>query len=90
MSVKNAEVFTASSAEEKPVKYDVSALDLRIGYIREVSRHPDADALYVEQIECGDEPGMLLFNQQQIVQKRTDTMICDRASYIMVLKHLAF
>ena len=34
MSVKNAEVFTASSAEEKPVKYDVSALDLRIGYIR--------------------------------------------------------
>ena len=35
----------------------MSKLDLRIGYIREVSRHPDADTLYVEEIECGDEPG---------------------------------
>merc|ERR1711910_274606 len=41
--------------EEKPV--DFSKLDLRVGYIREVSRHPDADSLYVEQIECGDQPG---------------------------------
>jgi len=43
--------------EKPPAAYDVSKLDLRIGYIREVARHPDADSLYVEQIECGDEPG---------------------------------
>ena len=40
---------------EKPV--NVSRLDLRIGKILEVSRHPDADALYVEKIDCGDSTG---------------------------------
>lgn len=33
---------------------DISRLDLRIGRIVEVSRHPDADSLYVEKIDCGD------------------------------------
>lgn len=42
-------------APEKPV--DVSRLDLRIGKIIEVDRHPDADALYVEKIDCGDPSG---------------------------------
>lgn len=28
-------------------------LDIRIGKIVEVSRHPDADALYVEKIDLG-------------------------------------
>lgn len=42
-------------APEKPL--DVSRLDLRIGRILEVSRHPDADALYVEKIDCGDPTG---------------------------------
>lgn len=40
---------------EKPI--DVSRLDLRIGKIVEVDRHPDADALYVEKIDCGDPTG---------------------------------
>lgn len=43
------------AAVEKPV--DVSRLDLRIGKIIEVDRHPDADALYVEKIDCGDSTG---------------------------------
>lgn len=30
-----------------------SRLDIRIGQIVEVSRHPDADALYVEKIDLG-------------------------------------
>lgn len=42
-------------APERPV--DVSRLDLRIGKIIEVDRHPDADSLYVEKIDCGDETG---------------------------------
>lgn len=36
---------------------DISRLDLRIGKILEVKRHPDADALYVEKIDCGDPTG---------------------------------
>lgn len=43
------------AAPERAV--DVSRLDLRIGKIVEVGRHPDADALYVEKIDCGDETG---------------------------------
>lgn len=33
---------------------DVGRLDLRIGKIVDVKKHPDADSLYVEQIDCGE------------------------------------
>lgn len=46
---------SAAQEPEKPI--DVSRLDLRIGKMLEVSRHPDADALYVEKIDCGDPTG---------------------------------
>lgn len=45
----------APPAPERAI--DVSRLDLRIGKILEVDRHPDADALYVEKIDCGDPTG---------------------------------
>lgn len=41
-----------SVAPEQPV--DVGRLDLRVGKIIEVTRHPDADSLYVEKIDCGE------------------------------------
>ncbi|XP_013173208.1 PREDICTED: aminoacyl tRNA synthase complex-interacting multifunctional protein 1 [Papilio xuthus] len=33
---------------------DVRKLDFRIGKIVEINKHPDADALYVEKIDCGE------------------------------------
>lgn len=45
----------AAAEPEKPI--DVSRLDLRIGKIIDVDRHPDADSLYVEKIDCGDASG---------------------------------
>ena len=33
---------------------DAGVLDVRVGVIREARRHPDADALYVEQIDVGE------------------------------------
>lgn len=33
---------------------DIGRLDLRIGLIKECTRHPDADALYVEKIDIGE------------------------------------
>lgn len=33
---------------------DVGRLDLRIGLIKECTRHPDADSLYVEKIDVGE------------------------------------
>ncbi|KAH9627706.1 hypothetical protein HF086_016860 [Spodoptera exigua] len=34
---------------------DVRKLDFRIGKIIDVNKHPDADSLYVEKIDCGEE-----------------------------------
>lgn len=48
-------------AEKKPAapsqedaKVDVSRLDLRIGRIITAEKHPDADSLYVEQVDVGE------------------------------------
>ncbi|XP_002717223.1 aminoacyl tRNA synthase complex-interacting multifunctional protein 1 isoform X2 [Oryctolagus cuniculus] len=40
------------SADSKPI--DVSRLDLRIGCIITARKHPDADSLYVEEIDVGE------------------------------------
>lgn len=42
----------AASADSKPV--DVSRLDLRIGCIVTAKKHPDADSLYVEEVDVGE------------------------------------
>jgi len=36
---------------------DISVLDIRVGLITEAKDHPDADRLYVEEIDIGDEQG---------------------------------
>lgn len=41
-----------ASADSKPV--DVSRLDLRIGCIVTAKKHPDADSLYVEEVDVGE------------------------------------
>lgn len=42
----------AGSSNAKPV--DVSRLDLRVGCIITAEKHPDADTLYVEQVDVGE------------------------------------
>nr|CDS33758.1 aminoacyl tRNA synthase complex interacting [Hymenolepis microstoma] len=42
----------AAPAGDLPV--DVSRLDLRVGKIVEVERHPDADSLYIEKVDLGE------------------------------------
>lgn len=41
------------AAADQPV--DVSRLDMRIGYIVAAKRHPDADSLYVEEVDLGED-----------------------------------
>jgi len=45
----------AGGAPAGPERIDVSRLDIRVGKIVEVERHPDADSLYVEKIDVGEE-----------------------------------
>jgi tRNA-binding EMAP/Myf-like protein len=33
---------------------DVSRLDMRVGHIVNAKKHPDADALYVEEVDLGE------------------------------------
>lgn len=42
----------AGSIDAKPV--DVSRLDLRVGCIITAEKHPDADSLYVEEVDVGE------------------------------------
>lgn len=51
----------AKKPKEKPAVssttdiIDVRKLDLRIGKIVDIGKHPDADTLYVEKIDCGED-----------------------------------
>jgi len=47
----------AAAAGGGPDVEDVRRLDIRVGKILKAEQHPDADSLYVEQIDVGDEEG---------------------------------
>ncbi|XP_067143831.1 aminoacyl tRNA synthase complex-interacting multifunctional protein 1 [Centruroides vittatus] len=67
--------------DARPV--DVSRLDFRIGIIQTVSKHPDADSLYVEQIDLGeDKPrtvvsGLVKFVPLEEMQNRWVVVLCN-------------
>lgn len=44
---------TKTKAAETEIS--VSRLDIRVGLIKKVQKHPDADSLYVEEIDVGEE-----------------------------------
>jgi methionine--tRNA ligase beta chain len=48
-----ADAAAASSAD-----IDISKLDIRVGVIRKVWEHPEADKLYCEEIDLGEENGL--------------------------------
>lgn len=49
---KKEKQSAAASADSKPI--DASRLDLRIGRIVTAKKHPDADSLYVEEVDVGE------------------------------------
>nr|CAD7396389.1 unnamed protein product [Timema cristinae] len=71
----------AVTAEEPPV--DVGRLDLRVGRIMTAKRHPDADALYVEEVDVGeDKPrtvvsGLVKFVPLEAMQNRLAVLLCN-------------
>ncbi|XP_035794617.1 aminoacyl tRNA synthase complex-interacting multifunctional protein 1-like [Anopheles albimanus] len=71
----------AAAAEEPPI--DVGRLDMRVGRIVEVSRHPDADSLYVEKIDCGEAnprtviSGLVKFVPIEEMQNRMVVALCN-------------
>lgn len=41
--------------KDTDMEISVSRLDIRVGLIKKVQKHPDADSLYVEEIDIGEE-----------------------------------
>jgi tRNA-binding EMAP/Myf-like protein len=46
---------------------DITRFDLRVGKIVSVEKHPDADSLYVEQIDVGEERPRTVFKSLYIL-----------------------
>lgn len=69
------------SDDSKPV--DVSRLDLRVGRIVSAQKHPDADSLYVEQVDVGEEKprtvvsGLVKFIPLEDMQNRMAVLLCN-------------
>lgn len=60
-----------------------SRLDIRVGKIVEVSKHPDADALYVEKIDLGEPAprtivsGLVNFIPIEQMRERMVVVLCN-------------
>lgn len=66
-----------------PEVVDVSRLDMRVGLIVEASKHPDADNLYVEKVDVGEEKirtvvsGLAKHIPLDAMQKRLCIFLCN-------------
>jgi len=66
---------------EAPV--DIGRLDLRVGHIRSAKKHPDADSLYIEEVDVGEEKprtvisGLVKFIPEAEMQDRMAVLCCN-------------
>lgn len=71
----------AAAADESPA--DIGRLDLRVGRIVEIQKHPDADALYLEKIDVGEAAprtvvsGLVKFVPIEQMQNRLVIVFCN-------------
>ncbi|KAG9322529.1 hypothetical protein KVV02_003041 [Mortierella alpina] len=54
---KTSSKTTQDKTEQQEEEDHISRLDIRVGIVRSVSGHPDADSLYIEQVDVGDKEG---------------------------------
>ncbi|XP_020830393.1 aminoacyl tRNA synthase complex-interacting multifunctional protein 1 isoform X2 [Phascolarctos cinereus] len=71
----------AAAPDSKPI--DVSLLDLRIGCIIAAKKHPDADSLYVEEVDVGEKvprtvvSGLVKYVPLDQMQNRMVILLCN-------------
>lgn len=72
-----------SSEKKSEPEPDVSRLDLRIGLILNAKKHPDADSLYVEEVNVGEEKnrtvvsGLVKYVPIDQMQNRLAVLLCN-------------
>lgn len=85
---KEKKVKEKKPAADKPAPVpeapiDVGRLDMRVGRIVEVGRHPDADSLYLEKIDCGEAAprtvvsGLVKFIPIEEMENRLVVVLCN-------------
>eukprot|EP01134_Creolimax_fragrantissima_P003381 CFRG3381T1 len=76
----------ATKQEKKPVEPEhppLSLIDIRVGQIVDIKAHPDADSLYVETMECGEETprtiisGLVKFQSLEQMMNRKVLVVCN-------------
>ncbi|KMZ68773.1 Methionine--tRNA ligase [Zostera marina] len=85
VSDKKKKIKSTSETKAKPVEnvISVSRLDIRVGVIKKVQKHPDADSLYVEEIDCGEDlprtvvSGLVKYIPIEEMQNRKVCVLCN-------------
>ncbi|KAM9819943.1 aminoacyl tRNA synthase complex-interacting multifunctional protein 1-like isoform X1 [Syngnathus typhle] len=78
---KKPQQMTAAGQDD--AKVDVSRLDLRVGRIITAEKHPDADSLYVEQVDVGEPSprtvvsGLVKHVPLEQMQNRMAILLCN-------------
>lgn len=82
-SVHRARTHVAHAAAGEEDSLLASGIDLRVGKILSCERHPDADTLYVEKIDVGEEEprsiisGLVEFVPIEQMQERRVVVVCN-------------
>jgi tRNA-binding EMAP/Myf-like protein len=72
-----------SKSKNAEVDVTVAKLDIRVGLIRKAQKHPDADSLYVEEIDVGEEAprtvvsGLVKFIPLEEMQVNIFNIVCS-------------
>ncbi|KAL4183770.1 hypothetical protein AMTRI_Chr11g156760 [Amborella trichopoda] len=73
----------AEKEKLKEVEISVARLDIRVGLVTKVQKHPDADSLYVEEIDVGEESprtvvsGLVKYIPLEKMQNRKVCVLCN-------------
>ncbi|XP_016336000.1 aminoacyl tRNA synthase complex-interacting multifunctional protein 1-like [Sinocyclocheilus anshuiensis] len=73
----------AAAPPQEEAKVDVSRLDLRVGRIISAEKHPDADSLYIEQVDVGEASprtvvsGLVKHIPLEQMQNRMAVLLCN-------------
>jgi methionyl-tRNA synthetase len=74
---------SGGSKSKTAEELSVSKLDIRVGLIRKAEKHPDADSLYVEEIDVGEEAprtvvsGLVKYIPLEEMQNRKVCVLCN-------------
>lgn len=80
---KKKEKAAAPLQQSEPEEVHVGRLDMRVGLIRKATKHPDADSLYVEEVDVGEEKprtvisGLVKFIPIEEMQNRKAILMCN-------------